>query len=394
MLDEEVGQGLPVWLPKGAYVRHKIKEFAFNTYLKNGYLPVVGPHISTEALWSHSGHLDFYQENMYNAFGIDKEKYRLKPMNCPIHVKIYNRKPHSYRELPIRYTEMGTVYRYEKSGVLHGLTRVRGFTQDDAHIICTEDQLHSELVKALELTLYILKTFAFVDFEMNVSVRDPKNKTNYAGDDKGWTMAETAITKALKAVNFNNYVYDVGGAVFYGPKIDIKIKDSIGRQWQLSTIQIDFNLPGRFKMTYLDKDQKEKTPFMIHRALLGSLERFMGVYIEHTAGAFPLWLSPTQVGILPVSEKFNDLASKIEAKLLEAGIRCSVNSDNKPLGAKIREESLQKTPYLCIIGNNELGLSSADKTYVSVRRRDGHNLGQLLLNEFIKVLKEQIEKKT
>jgi len=393
MLDDEVGQGLPVWLPKGAFIRHKVMEFAFNTYLERGYLPVVGPHISTESLWSHSGHLDFYKENMYNSFGIENERYRLKPMNCPVHVKIFNRKPHSYRELPIRYTEMGTVYRYEKSGVLHGLTRVRGFTQDDAHIICTPEQLHEELVNALKLTFYILNTFGFKEFELNVSVRDPKEKSKYAGTDKGWMMAEKALIKALKAVNYSDYIYDVGGAVFYGPKIDLKVKDSIGRKWQLSTIQIDFNLPSRFKMSYVDKNQKEQTPIMIHRALLGSLERFMGVYIEHTAGAFPLWLCPTQIAIIPVSEKFIDLACEIEKELKQAGFRTLIAKENKPLGARIREQSLQKIPYLCIIGAKEKKLNVKGERFVSVRTRENRDLGQQPLSKFIKALKAQIEKK-
>lgn len=393
MLDDEVGQGLPIWLPKGAFIRHKVMEFAFNTYLNSGYQPVVGPHISSEALWSHSGHLGFYKENMYNSFGIENEQYRLKPMNCPIHVKIFKRKPHSYRELPIRYTEMGTVYRYEKSGVLHGLTRVRGFTQDDAHIICTEDQLHNELVKALKLTLFILNTFGFKEFEMNVSVRDPDNKQKYAGSDEGWSMAEKTLIKALQAIDYNDYVYDVGGAVFYGPKIDLKVKDSIGRQWQLSTIQIDFNLPGRFKMTYLDKDGQEKIPFMIHRALLGSLERFMGVYIEHTGGAFPVWLSPVQVGIIPISDKYHDGAKKFEAQLAQAGVRVELDAESKPLGAKIRSFTLQKVPYLCIIGEKEITKSVGHDLFASVRTRDGKDLGMMSLSDFKKVILDEIDKK-
>ncbi len=393
MIDDEVGQGLPIWLPKGAFVRHKIMEFAFNTYLSNGYQPVVGPHISSEALWSHSGHLGFYKENMYNSFGIENEQYRLKPMNCPIHVKIFKRKPHSYKDLPLRYTEMGTVYRYEKSGVLHGLTRVRGFTQDDAHIICSAEQLHDELVKALKLTFYILNTFGFNEFEMNVSVRDPKNKDKYAGSDEGWEMAERALIKALKAVNYANYVYDVGGAVFYGPKIDLKVKDSIGRQWQLSTIQIDFNLPSRFKMSYLDRDQKEKTPFMIHRALLGSLERFMGVYIEHTAGVFPLWLAPVQVMVLPVSNKQHAMGKQIFKKLTTAGIRTELDESSKTLSAKIRHSTLQKIPYLCIIGEREVKHSQGDELYVSLRTRDGSDLGEKSIYEFLKQIKEEIDNK-
>ncbi|MCK4588368.1 threonine--tRNA ligase [Candidatus Woesebacteria bacterium] len=388
MFDDEVGQGLPLWLPKGAFVRHKIMEFAFNTYLERGYQPVVGPHISTEALWKHSGHLDFYKELMYSSFGIDDEQYRLKPMNCPIHVKMYNLRPRSYRELPLRWTEMGTVYRYEKSGVLHGLTRVRGFTQDDAHIICRPDQLHDELVGALKLTLYILGSFGFEDFEMSLSVRDKKNKDKYAGDDEGWEMAEKALVKALSAINYKKYTLDVGGAVFYGPKIDLKVADSIGRKWQLSTIQFDFNLPGSFKMKYIGKDGKEHEPFMIHRALLGSLERFMGIYIEHTAGEFPVWLAPVQAKILPVTERNIKYAKSVAEKLKQKSIRVEVDERNETLPAKVRDAQIEKVPYMLIVGDKE----EKDKT-VSERGRSGKDYGQQKLEKFIKNIEEEIENK-
>lgn len=388
MFDDEVGQGLPLWLPKGAFVRHKIMEFAFNTYLERGYQPVVGPHIGSEALWKHSGHLDFYKEGMYSSFGIDNEKYRLKPMNCPIHVKMYNLRPRSYKELPLRWTEMGTVYRYEKSGVLHGLTRVRGFTQDDAHIICRPDQLHDELVEALKLTLYILSSFGFKDFEMSLSVRDPKNKDKYAGTDKGWSMAEKALVKALSAIDYKKYVLDVGGAIFYGPKIDFKVADSIGRKWQLSTIQFDFNLPGRFKMTYTGKDGKEHEPFMIHRALLGSLERFMGVYIEHTAGAFPVWLAPVQVKVLPITDRNVNYARKITEKLKENNIRVEIDERNETLPAKIRDAQLEKMPYMLIIGDKE---EKAQK--VRERGRSGKDYGLIDIKDFIVNIKKEIDNK-
>lgn len=388
MFDDEVGQGLPLWLPKGAFIRHKVMEFAFNTYLKKGYQPVVGPHISSEALWSHSGHLDFYKESMYNSFGIDEEKYRLKPMNCPIHVKMYKLRPRSYKELPIRFTEMGTVYRYEKSGVLHGLTRVRGFTQDDAHIICRADQLHEELVEALKLTLYILGSFGFKEFEMNLSVRDPMNKKKYAGDDKGWEMAEQALSKAMEVVGYKNYVIDTGGAVFYGPKIDLKVADAIGRMWQLSTIQVDFNLPGRFKMNYIDNEGKEHVPFMIHRALLGSLERFMGVYIEHTGGAFPVWLAPVQAVIIPISERHQEYAKKVASSLLEKDIRAEVDSREETMQAKIRDAQMQKIPYMLIVGNRE---EKANE--VSVRLRTGEDLKNMSLDNFTTRITEDIVNK-
>jgi threonyl-tRNA synthetase len=388
MFDDEVGQGLPLWLPKGAFVRHKIMEFAFNTYLERGYQPVVGPHISTEALWKHSGHLDFYKELMYSSFGIDDEQYRLKPMNCPIHVKMYNLRPRSYKELPLRWTEMGTVYRYEKSGTLHGLTRVRGFTQDDAHIICRPDQLHDELVEALKLTLYILGSFGFEDFEMSLSVRDKKNKDKYAGDNEGWEMAEKALAKALSAINYKKYTLDVGGAVFYGPKIDLKVADSIGRKWQLSTIQFDFNLPGSFKMKYIGKDGKEHEPFMIHRALLGSLERFMGIYIEHTAGEFPVWLAPVQTKILPVTERNLKYAKSVAEKLKQKSIRVEVDERNETLPAKVRDAQIEKVPYMLIVGDKE----EKGKT-VSERGRSGKDYGQQKLEKFIKNIEEEIENK-
>lgn len=388
MFDNEVGQGLPLWMPKGALVRQKIMEFAFDTYLENGYEPVVTPHIASEKLWQHSGHLDFYKESMYDSFGIEDEEYRLKPMNCPLQVKIYQSRPRSYRELPLRWTEMGTVYRYEKSGTLHGLTRVRGFTQDDAHIICRPDQLHHELTKVLKLTFYILKTFNFKDFEINLSVRDPKNKKKFIGDDKNWQEAENALKKAIKSAGIKEYDTDVGEAVFYGPKIDVKVADSLNRKWQLSTIQFDFNLPGRFKMTYIDKDGQKKEPYMIHRALLGSLERFMGVYIEHTAGAFPVWLAPVQARLIPVSEKQNKYGENLLKQLQDEKIRVELNDANDTLSRKIREGELQKIPYLLIVGEKEQKARS-----VAVRDRQKGDTGQMKTGKFIEKIKKETEEK-
>lgn len=388
MFDDEVGQGLPLWLPKGAFIRHKIMEFAFNTYLNHGYEPVSTPHIASNELWQHSGHLDFYSDFMYNDFGIEKEKYRLKPMNCPFHVKMYNLRPRSYKELPIRWTEMGTVYRYEKSGVLHGLTRVRGFTQDDAHIICRPGQLHQELVEALKLTLYILKTFGFKDFEMNLSVRDSKNKDKFIGAEKDWQQAETALKKALASIGFKDYVLDIGGAVFYGPKIDVKVADSLGRKWQLSTIQVDFNLPSRFEMKYIDKDGKEKVPFMIHRALLGSLERFIGVFIEHCAGAFPVWLAPVQVIIIPIANRHLDYAQSINQHIRTENIRTQIDGRSETMQKKIKEAEEQKIPYMLIIGDREV-----KEKKVSVRKRGEEDLGKISLASFLKLIKEIIDKK-
>ncbi len=384
MVDDEVGQGLIMWLPKGAFVRHKVQEFALNTYLARGYQPVVTPHIASSALWQHSGHLDFYSESMYNPLKIDEEEYRLKPMNCPFHIKMYQHRPRSYKELAIRWTEMGTVYRYEKSGTLHGLARVRGFTQDDAHIICTPEQLQEELVGALELTLYILRTFGFQEFEMNLSTRGTADKSKFVGEDANWQKAEAALKQAMKKVGYENYVLDEGGAAFYGPKIDIKVADSLGRMWQLSTIQLDFNLPGRFKMTYVGQDGQQHEPFMIHRALLGSLERFMGVYIEHTGGKFPVWLAPVQAKILPITDEQLAYAQELAAQFKQAGLRVEVDDQASRLQAKIRNAQLEKVPYMLVVGKKEV-----ENKQVTVRSRDSQEQVVLSAEEFIKQVKEQ-----
>jgi len=355
MFDEEVGAGLPLWLPNGARLRNEVMNFAFQTYLQNGYEPVCTPHIAHSSLWSHSGHLDFYSDGMYGPLTIDEEEYRIKPMNCPFHVKMYQGTKRSYRDLPIRWTEMGTVYRYERSGTLHGLTRVRGFTQDDAHIICTPEQLKEEVKKALEITKYVLSTFGFTDYEVNLSVRDPEHLDHFIGEDANWEQAESTLKEVLEQTGFDRYAYDVGGAVFYGPKIDIKVSDSIGRKWQLSTIQFDFNLPERFGMTYVGQDGKEHTPFMIHRAILGSLERFIGVLIEHYAGAFPTWLAPVQVGIIPVADRHNDFCFKLRDEFAAAGIRTDVDDATESVGKKIRSAELKKIPFMVVVGDKEAG---------------------------------------
>ncbi|MFC1655889.1 threonine--tRNA ligase [Patescibacteria group bacterium] len=383
--DEEVGAGLPLWLPKGAYIRHRIMEFAFNTYLANGYDPVCSPHIANAKLWSHSGHLDFYGDSMYGSLTIDEEEYRLKPMNCPFHVKMYNNSTRSYRELPFRWTEMGTVYRYERSGTLHGLTRVRGFTQDDAHIICRPDQLKKELRKALDLTLYILKTFGFDDIEMNVSVRDPENKEKFIGDDTRWEQAEDTLKEVLEESGFKDYVYDVGGAVFYGPKIDVKVADSIGRMWQLSTIQFDFNLPERFGMTYVGEDGNDHVPYMIHRALLGSLERFMGVLIEHYGGAFPAWLAPTPIVFVPVAKPHEKYAEDMMEKFRKEGIRAELYPSTESLGKRIREAEMKKIPYMAVIGDKEVKGKSLGIRDYKTKKQETHSAAK-----FLKQLKEEI----
>jgi len=388
MFDDEVGQGLPLWLPKGAWLRKLVMDFALNTYLERGYEPVSTPHIASTKLWAHSGHLDFYKESLYNSFGIEGEEYMLKPMNCPLHVQMYKNKRRSYKELPVRWTEMGTVYRYEKSGTLHGLTRVRGFTQDDAHIICTPEQLHKELLSALKLTLYIFNTFGFKELEMNLSVRNPKNKSKFIGKDSEWKKAETELKSVLKEIGYKDFVYDIGGAVFYGPKIDIKVKDSLGRPWQLSTIQFDFNLPSRFNMEYYGADGKKHTPFMIHRALLGSLERFIGVLIEHYAGAFPLWLSPVQMWVIPINSSHVKYAKDISTKLKEQGFRVETKTESETLSKKIREGEIQKIPYLLVIGDKEIKTKK-----VSVRQRGKKNIETISLTKFIKDTTIKIENK-
>jgi len=382
--DDEVGPGLPLWYPKGAFIRHKIMEFALNTYLDRGYELVSTPHIASNKLWKHSGHTEFFKESMYGEFGIDTAKYRLKPMNCPLHVKMYKSRPRSYRELPIRWTEMGTVYRYERAGVLHGLTRVRGFTQDDAHIICREDQLEEELLSALKITFYIFKTLGFEKLNAFISIRDPKDKGKYIGDDAHWKRAEDYLKKAADKMDMT-YEMDIGGAVFYGPKIDIKVADSLGRDWQLSTIQVDFNLPERFEMTYIDKDGKEKVPYIIHRALLGSLERFIGIYIEHTAGAFPVWLSMIQAKIIPISEKQLSYAGEVAEKLKSEGLRVKIDDRNESLPAKVRDSELEKVPYMLIVGAKEKKAEN-----LSVRARGEKDLGLMTTDEFTAKIKGEV----
>lgn len=387
MLDDDVGQGLPLWLPKGALLRQEIENFALSEYQKRGYQLVRTPHIGSEKLFNISGHLDFYKEGMFGAMTVEDELYYLKPMNCPMHLKIYQYHPHSYRELPIRYTELGTVYRYEKSGTLHGLTRVRGFTQDDAHIICTPEQLENEVVEALKLSDYILKTFGFKDLKVVLSIRDPNNKSKYLGTDKDWAMAEKSLVKALKAVGWPHTVEE-GEAVFYGPKIDIKAGDAIGREWQLSTVQFDFNLPGKFDITYVDAEGKKVRPVMIHRALLGSIERFVGVLIEHYAGAFPLWLSPVQVKILPVSATHVEYCQELGQQFKGWGIRVEVDGDNETVGKKIRNAEKEKVPYMLVIGDKEV----KSKNFC-VRSRGKKETEEVEKSEFITRVLEEIKNK-
>jgi threonyl-tRNA synthetase len=388
MIDEDVGQGLILWLPKGAMIRKIVEDSALAEYLRRGYQLLQTPHIGTEKLFSISGHLDFYKDGMYAPFEVEEEKYYVKPMNCPFHIKIYQNSLKSYRDLPIRYTELGTVYRYERSGTLHGLMRVRGMTQDDGHIICRPDQLDDEIAEAIDLTKYILETFGFKDFRVALSVRDPKDKKKYLGKDTSWEHAEKALEKGVKKAGWQ-FEREEGEAVFYGPKVDVKVKDAIGREWQVSTIQVDFNLPSRFKVSYIDKDSKKKEPFMIHRALLGSLERFFGVLIEHYAGAFPLWLAPVQVQVVPVTSDFIKDAQQLAVELKEEGIRVWVDDLNETVGYKIRKGEKQKVPYMLVVGEKE----AKGKT-LNVRVRGQKKVETLDRKEFIeRVVKEIKDKK-
>jgi len=382
MFDEEVGSGLPLWLPKGAILHNIIENYLYKELRKQGYSWVISPHIAKLLLWQTSGHWELYRENMYSPIKIDKESYLLKPMSCPFHVKIYNSKIRSYKDLPIRLAEFGTVYRYEKSGVLHGLTRVRGFTQDDAHIWCTPEQLSKELEKILKQGIQILKTFGFKDYNIYLSTRPEK----YAGSQKKWEKAENTLKYILKKLKLK-YQIDPGGGVFYGPKIDIKIKDSLGREWQCTTIQLDFNLPERFNMVYIDKSGKKKQPILIHRALLGSIERFIGVLLEHYAGALPLWLGPEQIWVVPVGSSHREYAHEVNEQLTTNKFRTVVKDENETVSKKIREGEIQKIPYLLVVGDKEI----KNKT-VRVRSKN-KDLGMIKLNKFLEKIKIETEKK-
>jgi len=387
MIDDEVGQGLPVWLPNGAILRQEMENFILQEYQRRGYKLVRTPHIASAKLFEQSGHLGFYKDGMYSPMNIDGEDYYVKPMNCPFHAKIYKRDMHSYRELPIRYTELGTVYRYERSGTLHGLTRVRGFTQDDAHIICMPDQLTDELVGVIDLTKYILETFGFDKFKVVLSVRDSKDKKKFMGTDKEWELAEEGLKKALKISKWD-YDIEEGEAVFYGPKIDVKVFDAVGREWQISTLQLDFNLPTRFDMTYIDKDGSKERPFMLHRALLGSIERFTGVLIEHYAGAFPVWLSPVQIKLLAVGEKHNKYVQELAQEFVAQGIRAEIDINDETVGNKIRKAVQEKSPYVLVIGDKEMKSSQ-----LAVRDRGESKTREVEKKKFITEVKEKIEER-
>jgi len=386
-IHEASGPGLIHWHPKAGRIRTIIEDFWRQEHYKAGYEIVYSPHIGKASLWQTSGHLDFYKDDMYAPMDIEGQEYFIKPMNCPFHIMIYKTRMRSYRELPLRWAELGTVYRYERSGVLHGLMRVRGFTQDDAHIICTPDQIEDEVLGCLDLTAHILGAFGFKEYEIALSVRDPERKEKYIGDDATWEVAEGSLVKALERKGLS-YTRMEGEAVFYGPKIDIHIKDALGRAWQCTTIQFDFNLPERFDMTFVGPDGREHRPYMVHRTLLGALERFFGVLIEHCSGAFPVWLSPVQARLIPIADRHNDYAYQVRDQLKEAGLRVEVDDSNDRMRAKIRQAQLEKIPYMLVIGDREV----AEGT-VSLRLRTEEDLGPCPVAEFIKTAQEAIVEK-
>ncbi|MDA9727104.1 threonine--tRNA ligase, partial [Bacteroidota bacterium] len=369
----KVGQGLPLWLPKGTIVREELIKFMRNLQLKHGYSSVVSPHIGNKELYVCSGHYDKYGEDSFQPIKSpsSKEEFFLKPMNCPHHCEIYKSSPKSYKDLPIRYAEFGTVYRYEQSGELHGLTRVRGFTQDDAHIFVTENQLELEFKKVIDIVLYILKILKFDDYTAQISLRDKENKNKYIGTEKNWDLAEDSIINAAKSKKLNTII-EYGEAAFYGPKLDFMVKDAIGRKWQLGTIQVDYNLPERFELEYMGADNMLHRPIMIHRAPFGSLERFLAILIEHTGGNFPLWLIPEQVVIIPISEKFTDYSNKILKLMKNYEIRAHIDVRSETIGKRIRDAEIKKIPYMVIIGEKEL-----QEKNISVRKRGKEDLGSM-----------------
>lgn len=376
---EKVGMGLPLWLPKGTLLRERLVAFLKKAQDKSGYQQVVTPHIGHKALYETSGHYEKYGKDSFQPIATpnDGEEFLLKPMNCPHHCEIYKHKPRSYKDLPIRYAEFGTVYRYEQSGELHGLTRVRGFTQDDAHIFCRPDQVKDEFIKVIDLVLYVFKALGFEDFTAQISLRDPENREKYIGTDEAWNKAESAIIEAAAEKGLQT-ITELGEAAFYGPKLDFMVKDALGRKWQLGTIQVDYNLPERFQLEYIGSDNQKHRPVMIHRAPFGSLERFVAVLIEHCAGNFPLWLSPDQVIILPISEKFISYAEQIKATLEEQDIMGTIDNRDEKIGRKIRDAEVKKVPFMLILGEKEQA-----EGRVSVRKHGEGDLGSLTVHEFV-----------
>ena len=381
----KVGLGLPLWLPKGVELRDRLESFLKKAQKKAGYEMVITPHIGNKELYVTSGHYEKYGDDSFQPIKTPKEneEFYLKPMNCPHHCEIYNSQKFSYKDLPVRYAEFGTVYRYEQSGELHGLTRVRGFTQDDAHIFCTEEQLDSEFKNVIDLTLYVFKSLELGDFSAQISLRDPKNMKKYIGDVKAWEKSEKAIIKAVKDKNLE-YKIEEGEAAFYGPKLDFMVKDALGRKWQLGTIQVDYNLPDRFDLTYIDKNNESKRPVMIHRAPFGSLERFIAILLENTAGNLPLWLTPNQFIILPISEKHEKYCENVLNLLENDEIRGLIDNRSETIGRKIRDAEVEKIPYMLIIGEQE-----SEQKLISVRSHGGNDYGKMKVEDFVKIIKEK-----
>ena len=383
---ERVGQGLPLWLPKGADLRNRLENFLKEAQRKSGYQPVITPHIGSKELYVTSGHYAKYGEDSFQPIQTpsEGEEFLLKPMNCPHHCEIFKARPKTYKDLPVRFAEFGTVYRYEQSGELHGLTRVRGFTQDDAHIFCTNDQVKEEVSNVIDLVLYIFKTLDFEDFIIQISLRDPEKPEKYIGSDENWEKAETAIREVAESKDLETVV-EYGEAAFYGPKLDFMVRDAIGRTWQLGTVQIDYNLPERFELEYVGADNAKHRPVMIHRAPFGSMERFIAILIEHCAGKFPLWLTPEQARILALSEKYNEYAEEVSKLLENADIRALVDSRSEKVGRKIRDAELEKIPYMLIVGENEKSEGT-----VSVRKQGEGDVGTMTIEAFAERIRSEI----
>jgi len=384
---QAVGQGLPLWLPKGAALRERLESFLKKIQREYDYQQVITPHIGQKELYITSGHYAKYGQDSFQPIHTpaEGEEFLLKPMNCPHHCEIYKSKPRSYKDLPVRLAEFGTVYRYEQSGELHGLTRVRGFTQDDAHLFCRQDQLKDEFKKVIDIVLYIFKTLDFKDFTTQVSLRDPNNQEKYIGSEENWIKAESSIIEACQEKGLN-YIIETGEAAFYGPKLDFMVRDAIGRKWQLGTIQVDYNLPERFELEYVGSDNQKHRPVMIHRAPFGSMERFVAVLIEHTAGKFPLWLTPEQAVILPISEKYNDYAKKVLKLLNNSDIRAVLDDRNEKIGKKIRDNELKRIPYLIIVGEKEM-----EQEEIAVRKQGDGDKGSMKLEDFVKLVNQEVE---
>jgi threonyl-tRNA synthetase len=386
-INEMVGPGLVLWHPKGAMIRYLIESFWREEHLRRGYEFVYTPHVGRIQLWETSGHLGWYKDNMFAAMEMEGQDYMAKPMNCPFHIQVYESKLRSYRELPVRLFELGTVYRYERGGVLHGLLRVRGLTQDDAHIFCRADQIKDEVEGVLDLVFFMMKSFGFEQYKIDLSLRDPKDRATYIGSDEVWDQAEQALESTLRDMNLA-YKRAAGEASFYGPKIDIKLVDAIGREWQVPTVQLDFQLPERFNLTYMGEDGQRHRTVMIHRAILGSVERFFGILIEHYAGAFPVWLAPVQARVMTITDRQREYASQVGERLLAAGIRVETDLRNEKISYKIREAQAEKIPYMLVVGDREVAANT-----VAVRLRGGKDLGPLPIDECLARIREDNDRK-